>query len=103
VDTTEDFSIRFDPVPDDPAVAMRTYGRQRVNRALEAIKGVTLAAHNDLKRFIVFVLTNFAFSHTQLLRAAGGARRCFIWSDEPVFRSRPTGITDAGYSWAAES
>jgi hypothetical protein len=85
MNAAEDLSVSFDPVPDDPAIAMRTYGRQRVDRALEAVKCVALAAHDHVKRLIVFILANFAFSHTQLLRAAGGAWRCFIWSDELIF------------------
>ena len=64
VDAAEDLAIRFDAVSDDPAVAVRTDRRQRVDRALEAVKGVMLPTHNDFKRLVIFVLANFACSHT---------------------------------------
>ena len=69
VDTTEDFSVRFDAVADDTAIAVRANRRQRVNCALEAIEGVTLSAHDDFKRLVIIVLANFAFRHTQFVRA----------------------------------
>jgi hypothetical protein len=50
---------------DDPAVAMRTDRCQRVDRALGAIEGVMLPANDDFKRLVIFVLTNFACSHSQ--------------------------------------
>jgi hypothetical protein len=64
VDTAEDFSVRFDAVADDTAVAVGANRRQCVDRALEAVKGVTLTAHDDFKRLVVFVLANFACRHT---------------------------------------
>jgi hypothetical protein len=85
MNAAEDLSVSFDPVPDDPATAMRTYGCQRVDRALEAVKRVALAANDDFKRLVVFVLANFACSHTQLLRAGGGARRCPICCSNRFF------------------
>jgi hypothetical protein len=78
VDTTEDSSVRFDTVADDTAVAMGANRRQRVDCALEAIEGVTLSAHNHLKRLVIIVLANFASRHTQFVRARGGSRRCLI-------------------------
>jgi hypothetical protein len=39
---------------------------------------MTLSAHNDFKRLVVFVLANFAHRHTQLLRARGGSRWCLF-------------------------
>jgi hypothetical protein len=75
VHAAENLSLRFDAVPDNPAVAVRTNRRQRVDRALEAIEGVTLPANDDLKRLVIFVLTNFAFSHTQSVRAGRRSRR----------------------------
>lgn len=64
VDTTEDLSVSFDAVADDTAIAMWTNRRERVDRTLEAIKSVTLSIHDDLERLIIFILANFAFSHT---------------------------------------
>ena len=64
MDATEDLSVLFDTVADDSAVAVRANRRQRVDCAFEAIEGVTLSGHNDFKRLVVFVLANFACSHT---------------------------------------
>ena len=64
VDTTEDFSIRFNAVTDNTAVAVGANRRKRVDCALEAIKGVTLSMHDDLKRLVIIVLADFAFRHT---------------------------------------
>ena len=79
VDTTEDFSVRFDAVADDTAIAVRANRRQRVDCALEAIERVTLSAHDDFKRLVIIVLADFAFRHTQFVRARGGSRRCLIY------------------------
>ena len=78
MDTTEDLSLRFDAVADDTAVAVGTNRRQRVDCALEAVEGVTLSAHDDFKRLVIFVLANFACRHTQFVRARGGSRRYLI-------------------------
>jgi len=83
VDTTEDFSVRFDAVADDTAIAVRANRRQRVDRALETVESVTFSAHDYLKRLVIIVLANFASSHTQFVRARGGSRRClFIFANE---------------------
>jgi hypothetical protein len=66
VDTTEDSSVSFDAVTNDPAVAMRANRRQCMDRAFEAVEGVTLSAHYDFKRLVVFVFANFACRHTQI-------------------------------------
>ena len=78
MDTTEDFSVRFDAVTDDTAIAVRANRRQRVNCALEAIKGAAFSAHDDFKRLVIFVLANFACRHTQFVRARAGSRRCLF-------------------------
>ena len=72
MDTTEDLSVRFDAVADDTAIAVRANRRQRVDCALEAIKDVALSAHDHFKRLVIIVLANFAFRHTQFVRARGG-------------------------------
>jgi len=64
VDAAEDFSVSFNAVSDDSAVAMRANRRQRVDRALEAIEGVMLPANDDFKRLVIFIFANFACSHT---------------------------------------
>jgi hypothetical protein len=70
VHATEDLSIRFNAVSDNAAVAMRAYRRQRVYRALEAVEGVVLPCNDDVERLVIFISTNFAFSHTKVSRVA---------------------------------
>ena len=65
MDTAEDFAALLDAVPDDPTMAVRAYRRERVNRALKAIKGVLLASDDHLERLVILVFANFAFSHTK--------------------------------------
>ena len=72
VDTTENFSVRFDAVTDDTAITVRANRRQRVNCALEAIKGVAFSAHDHFKRLVIIVLADFACGHTQFVRVRGG-------------------------------
>jgi hypothetical protein len=69
VDAAEDFSVSFNAVPDDPAVAMRANRRQRVDGALKAIEGMTLPADDHFKRLVIFVFANLTCSHTQIFRA----------------------------------
>ena len=64
MDTTEDFSVRFDAVSDDTAAAVGANRRQRVDCALEAIKDVAFSAHDDFKRLVIIVLADFACRHT---------------------------------------
>ena len=78
MDTTEDFSVRFDAMADDTAAAVWANRRQRVDCALEAIEGVTLTAHDDFERLVIVVLANFACRHTQFVRARGCSRRCLF-------------------------
>jgi hypothetical protein len=78
VDTTEDLSVPFNAVAHDTAVAVGTNRRQRVDRALEAIKDVALPVHDDFKRLVVIVLANFACRHTQFVRVRGSQWRCLF-------------------------
>jgi hypothetical protein len=64
MDATEDLSVRFDAMPDYPAVAMWAHRRERVDCALEAIEGVMLAGDDYFKRLVIFIFANFASSHT---------------------------------------
>ena len=64
MDTTENLSVRFDAVAHDTAIAVGTNRRQGVDRTLEAIEGVALSAHDNLKRLVIVVLANFACRHT---------------------------------------
>jgi len=51
-------------MPDDPTVAVRANWRERMDRALEAVKGVALIGNDYLKRLVIFIFANFASSHT---------------------------------------
>jgi len=78
MDTAEDFSVRFHTVADDTAAAVRANRRQRVDCAFEAVESVTLSAHDDFKRLVIIIPANFAFSHTQFVRARRGEWRCLF-------------------------
>ena len=77
MDAAENLSASFNAVPDNPAIAMRANRRQRVDGALEAVEGVVLAADDHFKRLVVFVLTNFACTHTQMFSRAGRCAAVF--------------------------
>ena len=73
MDAAKDLSIGFHAVADHPAVAVRANRRERVDCALEAIEGVMLAGNDYLKRLVIFIFANFAFSHINLSRVAAHA------------------------------
>jgi hypothetical protein len=68
--------IGFHTVTDDPAFAVRTDRRKRVDRAFEAIECVMLSGYDHFKRLVIFIFANFACSHTQFFRASAALRRC---------------------------
>jgi hypothetical protein len=70
VDAAEDLPFCLNAVTDDPAITVRADRRQRVNRALEAVKRVTLPANDYFEGLVVFVFTNFTCRHTSVTRAA---------------------------------
>jgi hypothetical protein len=78
MDAAEDLSVSFHTVADDSAVAVRTDRRQRVDRAFEAIERVMLSGYDHFKRLVIFILANFACSHTQFFRASAALRRCSL-------------------------
>jgi hypothetical protein len=55
--------VHLDAVSDDPAIAMLAYGRDRLNRAFEAIEGMPDAGRNQFESFVVIVAANFALCH----------------------------------------
>jgi hypothetical protein len=59
-----DLSVGFYAMPDNPAVTVRADRRQRVDRAFETIECVMLPGYDHFKRLVVFILANFACSHT---------------------------------------
>ena len=77
MDATENFSPLLHAVPDDPAVAVRANWRKRMDRALEAVKGVVLIGNDYLKRLVIFIFANFALAIHKLFarrRLCGGVR-----------------------------
>ena len=84
MDAAEDFASLLHAVTDDPALAVRANRCQRVDRALEAIEGVVLAANNHLKGLVIFIFTNFTCSHTKSLSrtAAFVAVSAFFFASE---------------------
>ena len=64
MNAAEDFAVGFHPVPNDSTIAMRANWCQSVDRAFEAIERVMLTGYDHFKRLIIFILANFACSHT---------------------------------------
>jgi len=63
VSTTVELALRFHPVADDLAAAMRAGGRERVYGTLKAIKGVGLAGQPNFKCLVVVIAAQIASSH----------------------------------------
>ena len=72
MDAAENLAALLHPVPDDPAMAMRTDRRERVDRALETVEGVMLSGYDHFEGLVVFVFANFTCSHTATLSRAAG-------------------------------
>src|SRR5262249_23260702 len=70
VRAAEDASVRFDAVADDPTSAVAAHGRERVDRALEAVEDVRASARHDLEGLVVLVVAHLAFGHQPTLAAA---------------------------------
>jgi hypothetical protein len=64
-------------VPDDADSAMIAGRCERMNGALEAIEGMRLAVHRDLKGLVVVIAAGFTCSHDVRLRLC---RRCILKS-----------------------
>jgi hypothetical protein len=78
MNAAKDLSVGFYTVPHDPAMAVRAHRRQRVDRAFEAVECVMLSGYDHFKRLVIFILANFACSHTQLFRASTASWRCLL-------------------------
>jgi hypothetical protein len=63
MDAAKDLSINFHAVADYPALAVRANRGERMDCAFEAIEGVVLACNDHLKRLVIIIFANFAFSH----------------------------------------
>jgi len=61
--TTEESSVVFDAVTDDPAAAVSALWRQGMNGAFERVEYVSFAFHRDGERFVVIVAADFTFRH----------------------------------------
>jgi len=67
VGAAEDLAAAFDTVTDDPGTAMRTGWRERVDRALEAIKHMRLAiVCCNSKGLVIRVSAVFTLFHVSL-------------------------------------
>src|SRR6188768_2854291 len=62
----EHAAVRFQPVADDAHLAMLAGGRELVDRALEAVEGVALAALRDLECLVVVVTAGITLGHGYL-------------------------------------
>lgn len=92
MDAAEDFASLLHAVTNDPAMAVRANRRQRVNSALEAIKGVVLVANDHFKRLVIFIFANFACSHgktTSCVAAGSAVSRFFCASKSTNDRGVP--------------
>jgi hypothetical protein len=58
-------------VADDTAIAMSAFGRERVDRAFEAVECVGVALDDDVERFVVIVSANLAACHGISPRLSG--------------------------------
>ena len=65
MNATIDLSIGFHTVSHDPAVAVGADRSQSVDRTFEAIECVMLSGYDHFKRLVIFILANFACSHTE--------------------------------------
>jgi hypothetical protein len=73
VGTTKNGVIHLHAMADDMAAAVRTRGREGMNRTLERIERVPLAVTFNDKCLVVIVSANFAF-HGNLLLLANGRK-----------------------------
>ena len=78
VDATKDLSVGLHTMPDNSALTVWADRRQGMDRTFEAIKCVMLSGYDHFKRLVIFILANFACSHTQLFRAPASLRRCLL-------------------------
>ena len=73
---------RFDPMSDDPAMAMCAFRRQRMNRAFETVESVRPSRPDDLKGLVVIVPAYVTLRHVgppvhiPFLDLSSGCNRC---------------------------
>jgi hypothetical protein len=59
----EELAANLDSVANYSALAMFTNGRNRLNRALKAVKCVPRPGSNQFEGLVIFIAANFAFCH----------------------------------------
>ena len=67
VGAAKNFAAVFHTVADDFAPAVITFGRNNVDRALEAVEDVRFPLERDLECLVIFISAMFAFSHKFIL------------------------------------
>lgn len=82
----EDLIVHFDPVAHDSTFAVFADWREHTHGAFKAIKSVSLAFHDHLKRFVVAIstfVTNMFLFHVNLLylRIEQVACQTYIYPD----------------------
>jgi hypothetical protein len=60
-------TANFDPMADDPALAVLTSRGYRLDCTFEAVEGMPRAGSNQFKTLVVFIPANFAYRHINLL------------------------------------
>jgi hypothetical protein len=63
VGATEKAAGNLNSMANHFAAAMLTNGRNRLNRAFEAVEGMPRSGGHQLERLVIFVAANFAFRH----------------------------------------
>ncbi len=102
MDAAVDLAALLNAVPDNPALAMRTDRCERVDSALEAVKGVMLAGYDHFECFVIFIFADFTCGHTIILShpTFGSAVSIYFLSEiagqccEPS--SRPAPLPNSG-------
>lgn len=59
-------TIRFNPMPHNPASTVITLRGKFMDGAFEAVKRMTYTRMDDLKRLVIVVTTDFTFCHGSL-------------------------------------
>ena len=65
--TAEESTANLHSVPDHPALAVLANRGHSLDRALEAVESVMDAGYYQFETFVVFIATNPAGGHTNLL------------------------------------
>ena len=72
--TTEELTVYFDTVANDPALAMLADRSHRLDRTFETVEDVTRASGYNLEALVVFIATDFASGHRTSVNLNDGDR-----------------------------